>query len=181
MIKDNIFSCDPLPDNSGHTETIVSRLGNILNEAEKLYGERDRNFTILGIEIANISQPQIFLSGNDKKNVTIQITENCINNIGQATFQVAHEAIHCLCPKVHRSSTYLEEGLATYFSIYYTAKIGDPYSMPNPKYFKSYELVDTLLKIDGDIIKISRKIEPDLSKIAYSGANPATVLSVFAS
>ena len=103
MINDNIFSCNPLPDNSGYTWTIVSRLGDMLNEVEKLYGKRDNDFTILGIEIANIRQPHTSLSGN--KNVTIQITENCINDIGQAIFQVAHKAIHCLCPKKHGTST----------------------------------------------------------------------------
>jgi hypothetical protein len=131
MINDNIFSCNPLPDNSGYTWTIVSRLGDMLNEVEKLYGKRDNDFTILGIEIANIRQPHTSLSGN--KNVTIQITENCINDIGHAIFQVAHEVIHCLCPKEY-GTTYLEEGLATYFSIYYTNKIGNPYHAINPKY-----------------------------------------------
>lgn len=163
MIKDNIFSCDPLHDNSGYTWTIVSRLGDMIDEAEKLYGKRNKDFTILGIEIANIPLPQIYF--HKSKHIIIQITKNCINDIGQAIFQSAHEVIHCLCPKPYGTSTYLEEGLATHFSIYYTKKIENPYHVTDFKYSKSYELVDTLLKIDDDIIKRARKIEPDLSKI----------------
>jgi hypothetical protein len=64
MIKDNIFSCDPLPDNSGYYWTIVSRLGNMITETEKLCGSRNKDFTILGVEIANIEQPHTWFPGD---------------------------------------------------------------------------------------------------------------------
>lgn len=66
MIDNNIFSCDPLPSNNGYMWTIVSRLGDMFNKAEELFGVRDKEYTILGIELANNSQPQIWFPGNCK-------------------------------------------------------------------------------------------------------------------
>ncbi|MCX8461998.1 hypothetical protein OTH22_00925 [Bacteroides fragilis] len=104
MIDNNIFSCGPLPSNDGYTWTIVSRLGDMLNEAEALFGERDKRYTILGIELANIKQPQIWYP-SECNHVIIQVTEDCSNSMEKAIFQVAHEAIHCLCPNPKKKTT----------------------------------------------------------------------------
>jgi len=148
--------------------TLANDLGlsDIMIEAEKLYGDRNTDFTILGIEISNIVQPQTILD-IETNNVTIQITERCQNNEGEAIFQAAHEVIHCLHPN-HPDitpATYLEEGLATYFSVYYTQKIGNPYHTKDPDYCKAYNLAEKLLEIDGEIIKKARKDESNISKI----------------
>ena len=164
MIDNNIFSCGTLPSNDGYTWTIVSRLGDMLNEAEALFGERDKRYTILGIELANIKQPQIWYP-NDCNHVIIQVTEDCSNNMERAIFQVAHEAIHCLCPNPKKKTTILEEGLATYFSMYYTRKRKIYYNIDNLQYQKPYEFCSKLLNYDSELIKKARIIEPDISFI----------------
>jgi len=81
----------------GHSWTITSKFGHILRTAEEKYGERDKSYTILGVEFTTYIKPQIWYPGNCK-HVSIQITINCLNDINRAIFQVAHETIHFLCP-----------------------------------------------------------------------------------
>lgn len=50
MLHDNIFSCELLPSKDGYTFTIVSQLGPMLHEAERSFGQRNKDYTILGIE-----------------------------------------------------------------------------------------------------------------------------------
>ena len=162
----NIFYCKPLQNNSGYTWTIVSRLGDILSTAKHLYGPRDDSFTILGIEIANIRQPQIWFPGN-RKDIAIQITPNCIENMPLAIFQVAHEAIHCLNPKINGSTTWLEEGLAAYFSRKYILKCGYDLIPGSKKYINAMNYVAKLLSYDNHIIlNLRGSYEQDLSHIS---------------
>ena len=76
MAKDtNIFSCEPIK--GGFSYSIASRLGNILNNAEKLFGERNKNYTLLGIELIDRDYPQIWFPDNCG-HIVIQITINCL-------------------------------------------------------------------------------------------------------
>lgn len=45
-----MFFCDPI--DGGYTWTLASLLGDMLTEAQNRYGERDLNYTILGIEFS---------------------------------------------------------------------------------------------------------------------------------
>lgn len=167
-MNDNIYCCKPLEDNSGYTWTIVSRLGDIFSEMEKLFGPRDKSYTILGIEIAQIEQPQCWFPKYDGQegNVIIQITPNCLNDIGQAIYQVAHESVHCLTPKTFGHVNWLEEGMATWFSKYYTSKLGLDFNPTVEKYRQALSYVEELFKYDKNIIRTIRiNHEPDLSKI----------------
>ena len=114
MLHDNIFSCELLPSKDGYTFTIVSQLGPMLHEAERSFGQRNKDYTILGIELADIKQPQIWFPG-DCRHIIIQLTEDCINDMDKALFQLAHETIHCLEPNKYGSTTVLEEGLEHIF------------------------------------------------------------------
>lgn len=162
----NIFFTQPLPNNDGYTWSIVSRLGNIISQAELFYGERDKSFTILGIEVVNSKQPKIWFPGS-RKDIIIQITQNCIGDMGQAVFQVAHEVIHCLCPKTMKDEcTILEEGLATYFSKIYSDSCGYNLYPTMNNYKSAMTYVEQLLSYDKDIIlKARNNYEQDLSKI----------------
>lgn len=166
MIENNIFSCDPMPEINGFSWTIVSHFGCILSQAELLFGERDKEYTILGIEIAHIKQPQIWYP-NSGKYVIIQVTEDCIGNMNKALFQVTHEAIHCLCPNSNKVVTTLEEGIATYFSMQYTNN-QDISSIELPQYQNAYKLSCQLLEYDKTIIKKAREKVSDISKISKS-------------
>ena len=113
-----IFTAAPIQ--GGYSWTIISLLGTILDDAENLYGERDRSFNILGVELCDQVQPMTWYPGSwdGRKDVIIQITKDCETNINKAIFQVSHEVVHCLCPKPGRHANVLEEGLATLFSMY---------------------------------------------------------------
>lgn len=163
MIENNIFSCDPLPKNNGYTWTIVSLFGDMLSAAEELFGERDKKYTMLGIELVKIDQPQIWFPGSCN-HVIIQVTEDCISDMDKAIFQVAHEAVHCLCPQQGKKVSILEEGVATYFSMLYTNKQNISY-IELPQYQYAYKLSSQLLKYDSEIIKKARKFIPDISNI----------------
>ena len=134
----------------------------LLQKAETLYGKRNTDFIIDGVEITTSNQPDIHFPYYDN-HVIIRITEICRNDIDFATFQIAHEVIHCLCPNSPKIVTYLEEGLAVHFQLECTNNIrlnSDAY-----KYRKAVKLLENLLVYDNDTIRKSRIIEPNISKI----------------
>lgn len=150
MINNNIFSSTLIP--GGYSWTIVSRFGSILAEVEESFGKRDENYTILGIELNDCGNPQFWFPGNCG-NVIIQITDDCIKDMNQAIFQVAHEAVHCLNPIIVGNATYLEEGLATYFSLHFCRENNINISCSNTKYQLASDLVAELLLQDNNAIK----------------------------
>ena len=160
----SIFESSPIPNED--SRTITTRLGSILAVAEKKYGERDKSYTLLGVEITKSDRPQIWYPGNCK-NVVIQITEDCLNDMNRAVFQVAHETIHCLCPTGGRNANVLEEGIAVLFSIEYCREngYGDSWTPEIREYTNAYELVKQILKIDDEIITKLRSIQPTISSI----------------
>ncbi len=165
MQEKTIFTATPIE--GGYSWTIISLLGTILKDAEGLYGERDRSFNILGVELCDQEQPQTWYpcGWNGQKDVIIQITKDCENNLKKAIFQVSHEVIHCLCPKPGRHANVLEEGLATLFSTYESNKFGTGYHPGSLLYISAMEIVEELLSYDETIIKKARMMEPDISLI----------------
>jgi len=159
----SIFISHPIPH--GYSWTITSKLGHILRTAEEKYGPRDYTYTILGIEFNQDGHPRIWYPG-DCKNIVIQISMDCMNDINRAVFQVAHEAIHCLCPTGTKTANVLEEGLANLFSIEYTLTNGNGiWTSNDQKYTDASKLVKQLLSFDEDIIKKLRIVQPTISSI----------------
>lgn len=165
MQEETIFTATPIE--GGYSWTIISLLGTILKDAESLYGERDRSFNILGVELCDQEQPQTWYPGSwdGQKDVIIQITKDCQTNFKKAIFQVSHEVIHCLCPKPGRHANVLEEGLATLFSTYESNKFGIGYHTNSLLYISAMKKVEELLNYDETIIKKARMMEPDISLI----------------
>lgn len=158
-----IFTATPIV--GGYSWTIISLLGTILKDAESLYGERDRSFNILGVELCDRDQPIIWYPSacDGRKDVIIQLTKDCETNINKAVFQVSHEVIHCLCPKIGRQTNVLEEGLATLFSVYESNIHNTGYHPDSLSYVSAMGKVEELLRLDESIIKKARMTEPDLS------------------
>lgn len=153
------------PINNGNSFSITSLLGDILISAQDKYGPRDMSYTILGIEFTTKEQPQIWFP-RDCKNIAIQITIDCRFNAPKAIYQVAHEAIHCLSPALGEA-TYLEEGLATYFSQDFTQSFCDIDFQPEiERYHIACNLVKKLLDINPNIIKELRKETPQISALS---------------
>lgn len=158
----NIFSCEPIE--GGFSYSITSRLGNILNYAEKLFGERNKDYTLLGVELIDRDYPQIWFPCNCG-NIVIQITIDCLNDMDEAIFQVAHECVHCLCPTIGKLTTILEEGLATWFSVHYTQLHNINKNPQTQNYQDACCLVSQLLEYDLDLIKKARKQSPNILDI----------------
>jgi hypothetical protein len=158
-----IFISTQIPN--GHSWTITTKLGRILQEAESKYGERDKSFTILGVELNCLDYPQTWFPGNTK-NIAIQITMECQNDLNRAVYQVAHEIIHCLSPKIGQKANYLEEGLATHFSIEFARNNGHGmWTTDNSKYETALRLIEQLFAIEPEIIVQLRQKQPILSLV----------------
>lgn len=147
----------------GYTYSVTTLWYEILQHAEYLFGERDKRFAILGVELNQENQPQTWYPYDGC--VVIQLTQDCWNDMDRAIFQLAHEIVHCLCPKPGRHANVLEEGLATYFSEIEAKKFGSNYQANSPKYLQARNLVIRLLEYDKDIIKKTRVKCPDISSI----------------
>jgi hypothetical protein len=115
--------------NSGcaFTWTLATRYGVALQFAEQRYGQRDLNWTLLGVDFAQLNAPQIFYAGiyDGRKDIVIQLTANAARDEKRALFQLAHEVIHTLSPiGPDARSSVLEEGIATYNSLDYVRYAG---------------------------------------------------------
>lgn len=160
------------PTTNGNTWTLTSRLGKILQIAEEEFGERDKSWTLLGVEFTDAEQPSTWYPfGFESKNIIIQLTRNTSRNELKALYQLAHEVFHTLSPNAGVKSNMLEEGLATYFSIKALQtmgfKITDKY-IAALKYKKAYQLVARLYQKHPEtslLIQSLRKQELKLSEL----------------
>lgn len=163
---------------NGYSWTLTTKLGHILKQAESLFGQRDMSYTILGVEFYHLPRPQVWYPGACK-HISIQLTVNCLTDINDGVFQLAHEIVHCLSPTGGQNhANVLEEGIATYFSVDYTANNGHGnYSNINdPKYQNAYNLYGQLIAIDPNIIKKVRQIQPTISLISSADLTTANNL-----
>ena len=174
--KESLFCSNQLlshPIPKGNTWTLTSRLGKILSIAEKEFGERDKSWTILGIEFTDAEQPSIWYPfGYKAKNIIIQLTRNTSRNELKALYQLAHEVFHTLSPNAEVKTNMLEEGLATYFSIKALQEMGfkiSPQYIAAKKYKKAYQLVAQLYKKHPEtsqLIQSLRRQELKLSELS---------------
>jgi Zn-dependent peptidase ImmA (M78 family) len=114
------FCCDELPGGVGYTYTLTTKLGVLLFEAETRFGQRNRDWTLLGIEFSG-DVPQVWYPGN-RHYISIILSDDARTNPHRALFQLAHEVIHVLAPTGGRCSLMIEEGLATFFSMEISAR-----------------------------------------------------------
>jgi len=191
-------SCNPnysklLPAREKHNGdewALSSRLVQALALAESKYGERDLSWTILGLEFYQKKHPQTWFPGvfEGRKQILIQLSKNSANDEKRALFEMAHEVIHCLSPRVGSdTASVLEEGLAVHFSFEYLQTAGfsikpDEY-LKDKKYKKAYDHVTKLYSSNphaDDAIKAARKNAGSFSKITalhlkefFPGFDPA--------
>ncbi len=164
------------PIKGGYTWTLASRLGKFLEMAESEYGERDKSWTILGVEFTDEKQPSNWYPfDSTEKDIIIQLTSDAANNEKKALFQLSHEVIHVLSPNGTRKATYFEEGLATYFSIQATRQAGidiSPSYITSAKYHRAYYLLEKIYQLHPDAsqrIATFRKSGQSLSTLSATG------------
>lgn len=167
-----------LPSNDGYTWTLTSRIGNMLKEAEAMFGERDKAWTILGVEMCmdKDATPQNWYPGSPRrKDIIFQITP--AEDMQHACYQLAHEVIHSLSPHVGKTATVFEEGVATWFARWYVREnFGLEIGSDLESYRNAYQCVDMLLKKDRQAILKLRKVEPSFDKITAATFRVAGVV-----
>jgi hypothetical protein len=106
----------PLPEDA--LPSLTRQLGLFLEKAETQFGPRNMSFTLLGIEFYD-GPNRVTYPNTDRNQIVIQLSKESESrgNHDQALFQLAHETVHVLAPVDVGTSTVLEEGLATYFSL----------------------------------------------------------------
>lgn len=161
-MRDDHFIAERLPEQNGFSWTLPSRLGAMLRKAEESYGERDRDWTVLGIEFGP-DRPRIWYPGNCQ-HIVVQLDPNELDDERLACYQLAHECVHLLAPTGNNEATVLEEGLATVFAEgWVTAKFkGTKRSdyTNDPAYRNAAAAVRGLLEVHQDAIRRLRSVEP---------------------
>lgn len=151
------------PTANGHTWSLASVFGGLIEEAEARYGVRDRNYTLLGVEFG-AETPRIWFPRSSDK-IIVQLTDNARLDPNRATFQMAHEIIHLLAPiMAPANALVVEEGLAVVFS----DEIGGLqrqkwHTSPGTNYSRAGEAVASLLSHGPAIVKQIRAVEPSFS------------------
>jgi hypothetical protein len=160
-IETDLLFARPLPNSSGYTWTLASRLGDMFRLAEERFGPRDRNYTLLGFEFAGES-PQLWYPGNCC-HVVIQLTSECATDTIRACYQLSHECVHLLAPSGGRNANNLEEGLATHFAHWYLIqRFKTDWPCTIPSYSAARVAVEKLLAIDATVIRRLRERQPAL-------------------
>lgn len=147
-----------------YTWTLPSLLGDMLQLAQEWFGERDREWTILGVEFCG-DHPRVWCPGN-RRDIVVQVAVRCMDEPQRAAYQLAHECVHLIAPIGCKDSSVLEEGLATWFAQYYMAeRIGNPnWRSTMYSYTVAQEKAEKLLALDKDAIK---KLRAEIPQISY--------------
>jgi hypothetical protein len=151
-VNDSLIIAREIPH--GFTWTLASRLGDMLTYAEAMYGPRNQEYTILGIEFCD-SGPRIWYP-KSKNNIIVQLSFDALESETLALYQLAHESIHLLSPSGSSMANVLEEGLAVYFSWWYLEKsLGkDGKRVTNSDSYKAAGLlVEKVLRYNPDFFK----------------------------
>jgi hypothetical protein len=159
------FCCEPFEDQTGYTWSLTTILGDLLFTAERKYGERDKSWTILGIEICG-SNPHVWFPKVDQgaRFVSVMLSETARMNIRQAVFQLAHEVIHLLAPIGRRGAPIIEEGLATANCRAESIK-RQLYTTPQGQdYLRAESLLEEFLSLHPDGIRQLRAIVPSFKE-----------------
>ena len=151
-VNKELIVAQPLASGTGYSWTLASRLGMLLSSVEALYGQRDRSFTILGIEF-HAGVPKVWFP-NNCGNVIVQLSVSVLQDPGCALFQLAHECVHLLDPAPGGTNN-LEEGLATQFSLAPTSRY---FSAGDAKYDASCALVRAMVAERPDAARKLREI-----------------------
>lgn len=163
-VHQSLLLAQPRAGGSGFSWTLASRLGHMLRTIEERYGPRDLSWTILGVEFCS-DGPQLWFPGN-RRNIVIQLDDDCLTDPVRAHFQLAHECIHLLSPHGTEEASVLEEGLAVHFQIEYVKQEFHVHKQPSlPNYIAAHADTATLLALDPDAIRKLRTSEPNLHRV----------------
>ena len=178
VLAAELWQTRSLPPNDGYTWTLTSRIGNMLKEAEAMFGERDKEWTILGVEVCmdQGATPQNWYPGSpERKDIIFQITP--AEDMQHACYQLAHEVLHSLSPHVGKAATVFEEGVATWFARWYVEeRFGLVIEAELDSYKMACRYVDNMLKQDKQAVLKLRKVELNFDKMTSATFKAAGVV-----
>lgn len=136
---------------------------------QEFYGKGSYTFQVFTLNLTNNGRPHINYN-SFKKEIVITLTIETLIDVDELIFQLAHEVFHCLMPAQYGSTvTYLEEGMATHFSLLIMAALNIDtnsfYNEENKKYQEALELVRKSGVTSCSIIKKLRKTQPVFSRL----------------
>ena len=97
---------------------LVSQLIDMVHIATKLFGPRNLYYTVIDIGFGG-NQPEIQYPSENHPYIIIRLSAKAKKDRLIACYQMAHETVHLLAPTSRCHVTNLEEGVASYFAIYY--------------------------------------------------------------
>lgn len=176
---------------SAYTWTLTSKLAQILRAAEQRYGQRNHQWTLLGIEFTRDKQPQVWYpyAQQGEQFMIVQLTQAARCNPEIALFQLSHEVIHLLSPLGGKTpSNVFEEGLASYFSLQTLQKQGYRIRtdyIANKAYRAAYQTIvrlytahpnsDAIIKILRKEVKTFKQLTPQQLHTAFPNIDAALV------
>jgi hypothetical protein len=108
---------------------LQSFLMECVEQAERHLGLRDKSFLCPQVRVLDVKSPRTIDSDPPNLWVDIPARSLCSDDLTEARWHVAHESIHVLDP--HKNPTsYLEEGLATWFQNKEVSQYCGPQSNP---------------------------------------------------
>jgi hypothetical protein len=140
------------PEIASDRWSLTARLGQMLVAAEKQFGERYKEFAILGVEFRT-NGPYTWQMKEGGKHVIPVLHTDCLSNKERALYQLSHEVVHCLYPTSFSGVTVIEEGCAVIFQEWYMKEvIHKPWHGSDERYINAKNLVAQLLEIDYNIV-----------------------------
>lgn len=155
------------------TWTLATILGDLIDEAESLFGHAEDGWTLLGVEFWPF-RPQIWYPGHGKR-IAIRLSGAASNDLGSAIFELAHEVIHVLGPSRLHEVSVLEEGLADHFSKRVCSREGFAFRLP-AEHQLALELFENFISAHPNGIRALREANPRLSAYTSDPDSVSTII-----
>ena len=175
--------------------TLTRFLGECITRVEFLFGERDKRFTPLGIEIVegwsgkvdnqDLFPPCLWFPPSDTENhIIILLHPNVICCEALAKWQVAHESAHLLDPGKYGRASVLEEGIAAWFQndfapLHKDVDIGNYEDAEGIVKKHKEKIFSAIKKLRADGIRLSDINAPNLEKYGVTSADAQILASTF--
>ena len=167
-VIDPLFATEFREDGSHSPRTLPEYVSLFIADIERLFGPRDRSFTLVGVDIdrtpgkaPHLWFPDSGIPPDDaerrSRHVVVRLGPNALNNPNRARWQLAHECFHLLDPWNEkadgRPTNCLEEGLAAW---YQNSRVPEA-EYHEGSYAKAEELVRPLIDFLPSSVKRIRR------------------------
>ena len=155
-------------------EHLRFRVRDVIGWAEQLFGPRVEGYVYKGIGFHRHG-PRIQFP--EPGQVQVMLSHSVRNQPAGAFFELSHEVVHLLAPVPKEEVTFLEEGLATWFSLEVMEKLlpGNDLEKKyviDSRYERPFRLTAKLMAQRPNLIAVLREQEPYISRITNDQLTP---------